>query len=124
MQHADGRVGAEVALLGQVGGPGGVALGVGGVPRAVGVLVAGEPVVGGGGAFVLARGVQGHGGLDVVPGVEVVAAEPGDGAVGALDGGDARGGGGGLGRGEDAGQDEAPGAFRAGHAAAVRGLVA
>ena len=86
---ADGYVGDEVGLAGAVGDVVMGAVGVGGVPGAVLVLVVGEPAVGALGGLVLAGRVEGHRGLGVVPGVEVVAPEPGDRAVGALHGEDA-----------------------------------
>ncbi len=80
---ADRHVGAEVGLASAVGAR--RAVGVGGVPGAVRVLAAGQPAVGALGGGVLAGRVQRHRGLGVVPRVEVVAVEPRDGAVGALD---------------------------------------
>ncbi len=70
--------------------------------------------------------VQGHGGLGVVPRVEVVAAKPRDGAVGALHGEQARDGGAGLLLGQDPGQDEVfrPGSGHLAAAVGVCGLVA
>src|SRR5690606_16806114 len=69
---AHGDVGDEVGLPAAVGDVAVVAVGVGGVPGAVLVLVPGQPQVRPLGGLVGAGRVQGHRGLDVVPGVQVV----------------------------------------------------
>lgn len=116
---ADGHVGAEVGLQAAVGRLLRVAVVVGRVPGAVLVLVAGQPLVRAFRGGVLAGRVQGHGGLGVVPRVEVVAAEPRNRAVFALHG--EHGGDGlcGLLGGEHSGQDEVFGPLGKTHASAL-----
>lgn len=123
---AHGDIGDEVGLAAVVGDVTGVPVGVGRVPGAVLVLMAGEPGVGAFGGVVLAGRVEGHGGLGVVPRVEVVATEPGYGAVLALHGEEPADGRCGLLGGQYAGQDELFGLLRARHASALGrcGLVA
>ncbi len=115
---ADGDVRAEVALQAAVRRLLRIAVVVGGVPGAVGVLVAGEPLVGAGRGLVFAGRVQGHRGLGVVPRVEVVPAEPGQRPVLPLYGGDRGDRLGGLGRRQDTRQNEVFGLFGGAHASA------
>ncbi|MBP2475883.1 hypothetical protein JOF53_004755 [Crossiella equi] len=94
--HADREVAAPVGVPGRVGDH---AVPVLGGERAVRPLQPGQPAQCPGGLRVVARGVQAHGRLDVVPRVELPAAVPRDRAAVQLVGEDPAGGGGQLLRG-------------------------